>query len=600
MVTVPSLLTPLGLLALSSLGVLIVLYLVSRRPTTVQLPTLTFLERDPKRSGSRPRLSRLRRALLFLLQALVLIACALALATPYLALPPAGSDEVALVVDASASMATEADGSTRFDRALTAAEADVAATTSLILARPSPAVEARRVSGGRARSALETAVASDAPGDLAGAIGLAATTAADGVAVHVYSDFADATDWRGAIERARARGVRVVLHQFDGGGATNVGIVETTFDRTDVTATIRNTGSRTAQRRVSLGDQQRTVTLDPGDVRTLRFPVPAGGGRLRLDPRDEFAVDDVVPIGAPAEGRVRVLVLQSEPDRYLLTALDLVEAFDVRVERLPASVSGAYDVVVFGTVDSEDVLAGNLALARATLQSGGGVIVTGQPGLPSVGFGDLLLVDPRGVATSTAEPTVVEEPLTTGVTFPPPGEFVTATRRAGTVLVRAGDGSPLVAVGETGGGQLLYYGYSDEGQFPFEATYPVFWKRAIYHVAGRPSLASLNRRTGERLTFQAVTTVQTPSGRTSGRTVPLQQVGFYEYADRRVGVGLLDGRESVVQADPIDAGTGGGGTIVGEQAGGASGILSLVPVAVALAILGLAGELAILRYRGEI
>lgn len=595
-------LNPLGLAALASLLVLVALYLISRKPAQISLPTLQFLGQDPQRVGSRPRISRLRRSLLFLLQAFVLILVALLLATPYLLVDADANGDVSLVVDASASMATT-DGQPRFARAVSAARSDVGTTTSVVVSDDTPHLAIERSDPPAVRAALGDLDLTDAPGDLASAVSIGASATSPGGTVHVYSDFADATDWRAAVETARAQGYRVVLHQIASGGTDNVGIVDLTFGRTTVTATVQNTGDRASTRTVSLGGQSRQVTLQPGDRTTVSFDVPAGGGQLRLSPGDSFPVDDVVPIAAPAEASIRVLLLTSEENRYLRTALSVVPEVRLRVEQLPAPVVGEFDVVIFSGVDPERVLAGNVVLARETLRAGGGVVITAQPDLARVGYGDLLPVEPRGMTTTNATPTVVADPLTAGIAFPPPGRHLDARLVAGQgqALVRTATGTPLVATASREGGRVLYYGYVDGNTgFPFDVGYPVFWKRALYYAAGRPSLEDMNRQTGDRLTFDAPTRVATPTGPITATSLPLQWTGRYEAPSGPLGVGLLSSSESAVTAEPVGGDSGGGTVVVAPTARPASRVLSLVPVAAGLAVVLVFGELVYLIYRGDL
>lgn len=594
-------LTPLGLLALLSLVVLVLLYLISRKPARVRLPTIEFLSRDPKRVGTRPRPSRLRRSLLFFLQALVLVLCALALATPYLPVDAGGGGQAALVVDTSASMATQTGDGTRFTRAIAAARGDLQPTTSVVVADSTPQVAGRRQAESDARATLDTLSVSETAGDLAGAIALGTATVPSGGTVHVYSDFADATDWAAAVETARARGYRVVLHQFADGGTENVGVVDVSFGRAEVTATIRNVGDQPATRTVTLGDSSRSLTLEPGDVTTVTLPVPTGGDTLRLTPGDGFPVDDVVPIGAPRADTIRVVVFTNDRDRYLLTALAVLDGVEVRVESLPASVAGEFDVVVFSGVEPDRLLAGNIALARETLADGGGVVFTAQRNLGAVDYEGLLPVVPAAVSSSDQTPSATDDPLTADIAFPAPGEYVVGALDSGRALVRAADGSPLVATDSRLGGQLLYYGYLDDSSdFPFDYGYPVFWKRAIDYASGRPSLSSLNRRTGDRLAFETATTVRTPTGTLTGTSVPIRQVGFYEYRDRRVGAGLLSQAESSVRTEPLVEGGRSDSVVVAPGREPPSRLLSLVPLAVAGALVALVLELAYLRFRGDL
>lgn len=588
--------TPLGLAALASLVVLLLLYLVGHRPAQVPLPTLQFLSTDPERAGRKPRLRRLRRSLLFVLQALALVLCALALSTPVVPVDTGAGTEHVLVVDTSASMAAD-DGGPRFERAVRMARGDAGTVSTVVLAGESPSVVADETDRAGATAALGTARRTDAPGDLASAITAATAAAGRGATVHVYSDFVDGADWRASVERARAAGHRVELHQV-GGPVENVGIVDRTLGRTTATVTVRNFGTRAATRTVTLGDQSQSVALESGDLTTVTLDVPAGGGQVALTPRDAFPVDDVLPVGAPPTAASDVLLLTNDPGSYLRTALGLVETVDLRVERLPAPVSGEFDVVVFDAIDPERLLAGNLALARETLRDGGGVVVTAQRDIGRLGYGDLLPVDLGTVQAVGGETTVLTERLTEGLRFPAPEAALTATVREGRALVRAG-GAPLVVTATRGPGRLLYTGYLDEASdFPFDADYPRFWQRAMDYAADRPDPSALNRRTGERLTFADPTTVGTPEGTLTASTVPLRRVGVYDLPARRVAVGLLSPTESAVSTTPLSA--SGDSVVVTPERTTAQRPLSLVPVVLGVALLVVLLEVAVLVYRGDL
>lgn len=594
-------LTPIGLLALASLAVLAILYFISRKPSSLSIPTIRFLVDDPQRAGSTPRLNTFRRSLLLLLQALVLVAVSMALAGPYLTTPggDAGGSAV-VVVDASASMATRGDGATRFDRAVAAAREGLPATTSVVIAGANPYVAVSGAPASRAAAALETVSVSETPGDLRSAVALATSIAGENERIVVYSDFADVTDWRAGVEEARARGHPVELVQFDGGGRDNVGIVGLDFGRTTVTASVTNAGQERATRTVSLGDQSRSVTLAPGDVTTVSFDVPSGGGRITLSPGDSFPVDDVAYVAAADTDAIRVLVLTNDENRYLTTALQVIDEVEVTVETLPTPVRGEYDVVVFDDVDPDRLLAGNLESAREVLRAGGGVVVTAQENLQAVPYGSLLLLDPGTVESSGQPPAATGNPITEGISFPPPESYVTGELATGRALLRASDGTPLLAVDAQDGGQVVYYGYLDDASdFRFNYLYPVFWKRLTYFAAGRQSIENMNRATGDSLSFQEPTTVETPRGTVTARTIPLDRVGVYSLGNFRIGASLLSPTESAVSVQPV--GDDGDGTVVvAPERQPPPSILSLVPYVAAVGLALLVLELYVLYRRGDV
>src|SRR5262245_20050158 len=107
-------LLPLGLLALLTLPVILVLHLLRERRRRVAVPSLLLWQNLPrKREGERIR--RLPLTLLLLLHLLVAALIGLALGWPQLAGALGGTArQIAIIIDTSTSMAARAGASTRF------------------------------------------------------------------------------------------------------------------------------------------------------------------------------------------------------------------------------------------------------------------------------------------------------------------------------------------------------------------------------------------------------------------------------------------------------------------------------------------------------
>jgi hypothetical protein len=175
------------------------------------------------------------------------------------------------------------------------------------------------------------------------------------------------------------------------------------------------------------------------------------------------------------------------------------------------------------------------------------------------------------------------------------------------LLVSTTDRSPLLATARYRTGRVLYTGYlPGETAFEFSYRYPVFWKRATNWLADRPPLSDLNRQTGETLQVTNGTSVETPRGTVTTTVVPLREAGLYRSGDTTVSASLLDTTESNVTAAPIDSGAGSGEGGDGDANATDAGLgnysveQDLTPLAVALALLVVLGELAYLRYRGDV
>ncbi|MFB6122162.1 MAG: BatA domain-containing protein [Haloferacaceae archaeon] len=591
-------LTPLGFVALAALVPVVVLYLVQPDPRRVRLPTLQFLLEEGERDASNPLLERLRRSLLLLLQLLVLVLLATSLATPYVPVSEQTTvEETVVVVDGSASMATQADGSTRFARAVAAARDATTGTTSVVFAASESRIVLRQGTAADAGAALDGLSVTDAEGNLRTAISEAAAIAGENAQILVFSDFADATSWEEAVRSARARGLRVDLRQFAGGGADNVGIVDRSFSGTNVTVTVKNFGESRADRTLTLGNQRRSVSLAPDDVTTATFAVPAGGGALRMTPGDSFPTDDVVYVSAPPDATVDVLLLTNDRNRYLAAALSVIDAVSLTVESPPTAIESDYDVVIYSNLRNERLLRGNVEAGRDAIANGGGVAIQAQREMPDK-YGDLLLLSPTGTAATPTLAPAASDDLTRGINFPPPEQYVTGSLREGRSLVETQNGTPIVATARRGGGRVLYYGFVEEfSTFKYNYQYPVFWKRAVYYLAGRDPLAELNRETGVRLQFGDATTVGTPDGTVTASTLVLDRTGFYEVGNRRLGVSLVSDRESSVNAQPLSARADGGVPAREEDRTvprPLSGLVALAALVVAL------GEVVYLRKRGDL
>jgi len=592
-------LTPLGLVALLAVVPLVILYLVQPDPRRIELPTLRLLLDDDERDASNPLLERLRRSLLLLLQLLVIVGLAVALAGPYVSVSESQTiEETVIVLDGSASMGVETDGGTRFSAAVAAAREVTTGTNAVVFAGAESRIVLRSGGSDEVDGALDGLAVVDAPTDLGAAISQAASIAGENARIVVLSDFADDAGWTDAVRSARARNLQVDLRQFAGGGTANVGIVDRAFSGRNVTLSVKNFGSERVTRSVTLGNQRRSVSLGPGDLERVSFTIPAGGGRAELNPGDDFPTDDTAYLAAPSDPTVDVLLLTNDRNRYLTTALSVVDEVRLTVDQPPTTVEGDYDVILYSNLNPERLLRGNVEAGRDLLDAGGGVGVLAQSSPPAL-LGDLLLLSPSGVGANPSLGRVATDDLTRGIDFPPPERYLRGSLDAGTVLVQTRNGTPVVATQQRGPGRVLYYGYVvNDDPFRFNYQYPVFWKRATFYLAGRDPLPTLNRETGGRLQFANETRVGTPDGTVSARVVPLDRTGFYATETRRIGVSLYSEAESDVAAEPLEERSDDDGVTTREEERRVP--RPLTPFVALAALLVAVGEIAYLRRRGDL
>lgn len=330
---------PLWLSALAVLVPLVWFYLRTRRrpPAYVSSLVLWRAVAEPVVQKRRPRLP-----LLFFVQALLIVAGALALAQPFARrpLPPGPAKDAVLVLDVSASMQAREQGTTRFALARDAARARAeelgraGRRLTVIAAGQQPQVVGTDLDGPRAAAALAALEPRDTGGNLTAAAELAVAQAGAQGSIDVFTDVAA----EGLVLSRDARALST-LHRFGVGGANvalaGVRVVASPFDppgRTRVVVTVRNhsTETRPVEVRVApLGAARdtkdgavRSLTLGPGatDVVSIDGLGWTGPFQAMLSPDDDLPLDDVLYGVLPSPVPLRILLLSE--DEALQRALE--------------------------------------------------------------------------------------------------------------------------------------------------------------------------------------------------------------------------------------------------------------------------------------
>ncbi|NJM06171.1 VWA domain-containing protein [Candidatus Gracilibacteria bacterium] len=172
-----SFLAPLGLLALVSLPIILLLHLMRERRRRVVVPSLLIWQLLPQRQDSQRR-RRLPVTLLLLLQLLAAALLAFALAQPaWIAQLFVGEQHIAVIVDTSTSMAATVGGQSRLDAARArvrglVGELGPGDTLTLVTAGPQPALigTANQEQAASLLAALNTQRATGTGSDMPGAL----------------------------------------------------------------------------------------------------------------------------------------------------------------------------------------------------------------------------------------------------------------------------------------------------------------------------------------------------------------------------------------------------------------------------------------------
>ncbi|MFB6291932.1 MAG: BatA domain-containing protein [Candidatus Nanohaloarchaea archaeon] len=517
-------LSPPGLLAALGIIPLIVFYLIKPKPEEQVMPSLTFFMKD-KRSGKVSQaFHKIMRNLLILFHILMILGFAAAIAQPFIEAREEPENAV-IVFDRSASMSDDYSQAKKF------VNSNLAEENTLVTAGEEVSVPLEKASGSQVRRKMNSLKPQDTRTDIAAALELAADQ--EGTII-VASDLDQTVNSRSPGEiiqnlRNEDRNIRIM----ETGNENSWGIVGVNPGEKNSSIDIKNFQEKKAGIEVRVGDGARTVNVGAGEVRTVKIATGAGRNTVILE-EDEMVADNKAYISIPGEKNFQAVLVTDTGNRYIKTALELMEFIDVRVVNPPVRGSLNGDVYIIGETDR--LLKGTVDKIEKDVREGKSMVVFGQYGIFNKGFKSLP-VEPGKAANASVE---IEKPVRVNV-----GQTrVFKVKKTGGESLSEPDNAVIKS--DYGRGEVVFYNI-DNRDFRTEFLYPVFWKRLLEDLTGQPDIEQLNRRTGTSLNESSI---QTPSGETvSGRT-ELDQAGFYNATSGTYAANLLSADESDTETAP--------------------------------------------------
>jgi Ca-activated chloride channel family protein len=551
-----SFLTP-TFFALAALAVpILILYMLRLRRREVLISSTMLWQMLVQDREANSPWQKLRRNLLLLLQLLILAALVIALARPFVRVPGTAAGNMALLLDASASMgaADLPGGQTRFEAAQSEARALVnrlasGEVMSVIAVGPSPQV-LTPPTGDRAalREAINRARPADAPADWEAALTLAAASLAGrpDASIVIISD--------GGLPAAlpplpaRVRYIRV------GRGGDNLAIsalaTRPLGDAPQLFAAVTNYGNRDAEVILSLEvDGQlhsaERLSVPAGQTASLAVAdLPASTRLIRasLTPPlgsevpDYLSADDTAyaVYAPPVGGRVLLVTPGNLFLEQVLSALPGVEAFRATAGEMPQE---RFDLVILDGWLPDVLPPSNLLIvnppASTNLFSVGDsfaatrfVRQADDPVLAFVDFAGVAVREARLVQTPGWAQTLVEA-----------------------------EGGPLLLAGTAEGRRVAILTFDlHASDLPLQIAFPILFANLMeWYAPARPFDAPDGLQPGQPLLIrpQAATTayrITAPDGST--QTFPVREGGLVYASTTRLGVykvELLAGSE--VQAE---------------------------------------------------
>lgn len=470
---------------------------------------------------------KLRSSPLMWLQIAFLALCVLALVRPALRVLAGGGQNMAIILDASASMSATDIAPTRFARAQNEARRLVDAlspgdSAAIILCGAQTRVLIAPTNNKNAlKSAINAASAQDTSNNLNDAIALASSLLQkkNGAQIYLLSD--GAAPALSEISSA-TRGL-----QFVKIGARNDNIAITALDarrgyasgsQYQIFATVRNYSPRAQSINLKLARDGNVVAVRPltiaaGAQQSQLFDdlnIGAGTWSVRFDADDDLKADNIAYTQIAAQRAVRVLMV-SDGDLFLERALNI----DPNVQLLTSNLAGYaaarakndFDIVVCdGQIPPDETPANQLIFGAVDADS------------PVVN---------RGAKTEfAANPSVVDWDKKDAVTqFAPWSDvrfaqsLAVKTKPWARALVES-ENTPLVVVGQRGARRVVWCGFSlSQTDLPLRVAFPIFITNAVRWLSNQNGGETTTLRSGQSVPLDvpknaANVTVSLPDGTT--------------------------------------------------------------------------------------
>lgn len=491
--------------------------------------------------------------LLLIFHFLIIVFLALSLAQPYINVPQSMlvQDSI-LVIDVSASTKIN----NRIDDIKDKALDSLSERNTIILAQGFPEVIADQANAARARRLIKQLEAKDTTTNLADALKLANQYSGPNTNVVVISDFlpsAGALDIIPQLDAIESKGAVVITHEI-GKAVANVGLIDLTVRDTKSRIWVKNYGDTPAEVTVKIGDAEENVLLAKRETKELSFQTPEGLTEITIKEKDAFMTDNTVWLSTPEDNQIDILVFTNEQESFeaskLMIAFGLIEKnfpITIKIEyAIPPKVPDLnHDIYLFYKVRPDFLLPGHIEGIRERVEKGAALIVMAQNGLFAIDFKGLLPVNYVADGSSAEVSAPEENLLTKDIDFGQVQHYFRVTKNEGiTVVAQAGE-DPIITLNKLGKGTIMYYGYLEDSEsFSNENSFPVFWRRIIDLATNRPTLHSLNVKTGTLLTFPKEIKVKTPTKKIVTNLLRVEDAGLYVFEDRTIAANLLSDLES--------------------------------------------------------
>ncbi len=536
---------------------LIILYLIRPRPREMAIPSLMFFMQASGAERRRAFLRNFIRDVLFLIQLLALLLLSSILLGPFVWVnADVISDNIALVIDISASSQVRELATTRFDLAISAAMDLIGSKNTIILIRGAPEILLKNENRGTAADMLNLIKPTDERSKIGDAILLAGEILGNEGKLFVISDFknTEGTDPVIAANALRSRGIGVEFVDVSGvNKKKNFGIVGLTVEDQSTSVFVKNYNEKDSAINLKIGNLNKNLLIPGGGIETVAFKTPGGITKIEIVETDDFDTDNVAFVSAPKEEKIRVLLITNSDSVFLRSALSSAPYVDLQVAEPPVIPEGDYDAYVVDSIDPEEIITGTFSEIESKVKMGAGLIINAQRDIKEISYKSLLPVDVKGSKEKAVLVVDQINQFTRDVEFGKVNNYIETAAKPGTVSVVSAEASPIIAFNQLGSGSVLYYGILDDASdFKLSPYYPIFWANVLKFLTHQEDIALLNARTGDSFILDEGEKVKTPDGEIISGVFIFDKIGVYSIGNRNIAANLISERESDVNLKGIE------------------------------------------------
>jgi hypothetical protein len=537
----------LGYYAFLSFILLFLLYYLKPKPIKKVIPSLIFLQKTEKRITLASFFRRIVRDWLFIVHFfIILFLCLAAIDLSSQFLFTKINKEVVLVIDASASSQAEYNGKMLFNTYKDIAKKNVGVSTSIVLIKNSPEVIAKQTNPVNAVNAINFLKPSGTLSNIWDSMITASSLVGPGANIVVISDFSDTNDKDLGVARnlLEAKGYKVEMINPRKELLSNIGIINYRLSQDKAVIDVRNYNDFAVN--ITTGDSQR-VYIPEKSVGSFTTALKEGTNEIRINPDDDFKLDDKVTIIVPKVSEKGILYITNSKKSFVRSAMESIRSWDLRKAEPPIVNIGKPKIIVFDGVTYNSLLPGTLETIQNMVEQGSSLVIVAQENMDMDKLGPFLPLKLVQLVKQDAEVknTATLERFRDFDFGLASKYFQSSLINNNTVIFgEAYDkfSSPVIVMSRYGKGTVFFYGiFDDTSAFKLSPQFPLFWINVLDLLSSRKDANSVNLRVGEIIYAEDI---KTPSGEKAKSYLAANELGIYRADENDVSVNLMSTEES--------------------------------------------------------